>query len=100
MSLSFIVTGVIWQWLLNPSTGFNFFLKWFGIQPKWYADTNILAGFEIGQIVFGLPVAILSVVVTSVWLFTGFSLALFLVGLRGIDNNCCGTARVDRASEF
>src|SRR5690625_1467445 len=46
MSLSFIVTGVIWQWLLNPSTGFNYFLKCFGIQPKWYTDTNILRSEE------------------------------------------------------
>jgi len=100
MSLSFIVTGVIWQWLLNPSTGFNYFLKWFGIQPKWYTDTNILAGFEIGQIEFGVPVAILSVVIASVWQMTGFSLAMFLAGLRGIDNNLREAARVDGANEF
>lgn len=34
MALSFVVTGVVWQWLFNPSTGFNQFLSVFGIQPK------------------------------------------------------------------
>src|SRR5699024_7841160 len=61
MALSFIVTGVVWQWLLNPSTGFNHFLQFFGIEPKWYTDTTILAGFEWGSIEFGLPVAIIAV---------------------------------------
>lgn len=44
MALSFVVTGVIWQWLLNPSTGFNDFLAFFNIQhygtpiqPFWEA---------------------------------------------------------------
>src|SRR5699024_2365982 len=44
MALSFVVTGVVWQWLLNPTTGFNKFLNVFGIQPKWYTDTNIQIG--------------------------------------------------------
>ena len=100
MALSFIVTGVIWQWLLNPSTGFNYFLKWFGIQPKWYTDTTILAGFEWGSIEFGVPVAIIAVVIAAVWQMTGFSLAMYLAGLRGIDDELREAARMDGASEF
>jgi len=100
MALSFIVSGVIWQWLLNPSTGFNFFLKWFGIQPKWYTDTTILAGFKWGSIEFGVPVAIIAVVIAAVWQMTGFSLAMYLAGLRGIDDELREAARMDGASEF
>ncbi|WP_164667842.1 carbohydrate ABC transporter permease [Virgibacillus doumboii] len=100
MALSFIVTGVVWQWLLNPSTGFNQFLKFFGITPKWYTDTNILAGFEWGQIEFGLPVAIIAVVIAAVWQMTGFSLAMYLAGLRGIPDELREAARMDGASEF
>lgn len=100
MALSFIVTGVIWQWLLNPSTGFNYFLKWFGIQPKWYTDTTILAGFKWGSIEFGVPVAIIAVVIAAVWQMTGFSLAMYLAGLRGIDDELREAARMDGASEF
>ncbi|RDW20721.1 carbohydrate ABC transporter permease [Oceanobacillus chungangensis] len=100
MALSFVVTGVVWQWLLNPSTGFNQFLSVFGIQPKWYTDTNILAGFEWGSIEFGLPVAIISVVIAAVWQMTGFSLAMYLAGLRGIPDELREAARMDGATEF
>ncbi|WP_245837199.1 carbohydrate ABC transporter permease [Virgibacillus phasianinus] len=100
MALSFIVTGVVWQWLLNPSTGFNQFLGAFGIHPKWYTDTNILAGFEWGSIEFGLPVAIIAVVIAAVWQMTGFSLAMYLAGLRGIPDELREAARMDGASEF
>lgn len=100
MALSFIVTGVVWQWLLNPSTGFNRFLSVFGIQPKWYTDTTILAGFKWGSIEFGLPVAIIAVVIAAVWQMTGFSLAMYLAGLRGIPDELREAARMDGASEF
>ncbi|CQR45942.1 Trehalose transport system permease protein SugA [Paraliobacillus sp. PM-2] len=100
MALSFVVTGVVWQWLLNPSTGFNQFLEVFGIQPKWYTDTTILAGFEWGSIEFGLPVAIIAVVIAAVWQMTGFSLAMYLAGLRGIPEELREAARIDGASEF
>ncbi|SDQ19204.1 carbohydrate ABC transporter permease [Virgibacillus salinus] len=100
MALSFIVTGVVWQWLLNPSTGFNQFLQVFGITPKWYTDTNIIAGFEWGKIEFGLPVAIIAVVIAAVWQMTGFSLAMYLAGLRGIPDELREAARIDGASEF
>jgi glucose/mannose transport system permease protein len=100
MALSFIVTGVVWQWLLHPSTGFNKFLIHFGIEPKWYTDTTILAGFKWGSIEFGLPVAIIAVVIAAVWQMTGFSLAMYLAGLRGIDEELREAARMDGASEF
>lgn len=100
MALSFVVTGVVWQWLLNPSTGYNKFLQFFNIQPKWYTDTKILAGFEWGQIEFGLPVAIFAVVIAAVWQMTGFSLAMYLAGLRGIPEELREAARIDGASEF
>ncbi len=100
MALSFIVTGVVWQWLLHPSTGFNKFLHLFGIQPKWYTDTTILAGFKWGSIEFGLPVAIIAVVIAAVWQMTGFSLAMYLAGLRGIGEELREAARMDGATEF
>ena len=100
MALSFIVTGVVWQWLLHPSTGFNKFLNLFGFEPKWYTDTTILAGFKWGSIEFGLPVAIIAVVIAAVWQMTGFSLAMYLAGLRGIDDELREAARMDGATEF
>lgn len=92
--------GVVWQWILNPSTGINLFLKNFGIEPKWYTDTNILAGFEWGKIEFGLPVAIIAVVIAAVWQMTGFALAMYLAGLRGIPDDIREAARMDGCTEF
>ncbi|MFJ7974488.1 carbohydrate ABC transporter permease [Peribacillus sp. NPDC096379] len=100
MALSFVVTGVVWQWLLNPSTGVNLFLKTFAIQPKWYTDTTILAGFKWGQIEFGLPVAMIAVGIAAVWQMTGFSLAMYIAGLRGIPDETREAARMDGATEL
>jgi glucose/mannose transport system permease protein len=100
MALSFIVTGVVWQWLLHPSTGFNQLLAVFNIEPKWYTDTTILAGFKWGSIEFGLPVAIIAVVIAAIWQMTGFSLAMYIAGLRGIPDELREAARMDGATEF
>ncbi|WP_407919205.1 carbohydrate ABC transporter permease [Domibacillus indicus] len=100
MALSFVVTGVVWQWILNPSTGVNLFLQTFGIQPKWYTDTNILAGFQWGQIEFGLPAALIAVGLAAVWQMTGFSLAMYIAGLRAIPDETREAARMDGATEF
>lgn len=100
MALSFVVTGVVWQWLLNPSTGINIFLKPLGIQPKWYTDTNILLGFQWGKIEFGIPFAVIAIVIAAVWQMTGFSLAMYLAGLRGIPDEIREAARMDGATEF
>ncbi|CAH0346480.1 sugar ABC transporter permease [Bacillus sp. CECT 9360] len=100
MALSFVVTGVVWQWLLNPSTGVNLFLGKIGLDSKWYTDTTILAGFQWGKIEFGIPVAIIAVVIAAVWQMTGFSVAMYLAGLRGIPDEVREAARIDGATEF
>jgi glucose/mannose transport system permease protein len=100
MALSFVVTGVVWQWLLNPSTGVNIFLEKIGFKSMWYTDTNILAGFKWGKIEFGIPVAIIAVVIAAVWQMTGFAVAMYLAGLRGIPDEMREAARMDGATEF
>lgn len=75
-------------------------MKNFGIEPKWYTDTNILAGFGWGKIEFGLPVAIKAVVIAAVWQMTGFALAMYLAGLRGIPDDIREAARMDGCTEF
>ncbi|MCM3767807.1 carbohydrate ABC transporter permease [Neobacillus niacini] len=100
MALSFVVTGVVWQWLLNPSTGVNLFLKKLGMAPKWYTSVTIIPGIEWGKIEFGVPVAIIAVVIAAMWQMTGFSVAMYLAGLRGIPDELREAARIDGASEF
>nr|WP_256835393.1 sugar ABC transporter permease [Parageobacillus thermoglucosidasius] len=100
MALSFVVTGVVWQWLLNPSTGVNLFLQKIGLDSKWYTDTTIFGGFHLGKIEFGVPVAIVAVVIAAVWQMTGFAVAMYLAGLRAIPEEVREAARIDGATEL
>jgi glucose/mannose transport system permease protein len=101
MALSFVVTGVVWQWVLNPTTGINLVLKSMGISdvPKWFTSTEIIPNIPIGQIEFGLPLAIIAVVLAAVWQMCGFAMAMYLAGLRSIADDLREAARVDGATE-
>jgi glucose/mannose transport system permease protein len=100
MSLSFIVTGVVWMWLLNPDTGVNLILKSFGLHhlPNWFISTRIIpSDLKLGLINIGFPVALLSIVIASVWQMSGFAMALYLAGLRAIPEEMKEAASVDGA---
>lgn len=115
MAISFIVTGVAWKWLLSPSAGFNALL---GLDPatnKWFTDGTVIsvsANSGVGRVLndiglgalasteFGVPVALLSVVMAAVWQMSGFVMALYLAGLRGIPEELRESARVDGAGEW
>ncbi|MFD1426652.1 glucose/mannose transport system permease protein [Kroppenstedtia sanguinis] len=102
MALSFIVTGVVWQWIFNPSTGVNLFLNKLGFDepPVWYVDTRIIPGVEWGEIQFGIPLALIAVVIAAVWQMSGFTMAMYLSGLRAIPDEVREAARVDGAGEW
>jgi glucose/mannose transport system permease protein len=124
MAISFIVTGVAWRWLLTPgsvemgSSGVNQlfdtvglgFLKW-----GWFTDPTILyvhADSGLGKILqqvglgglttatFGISLAMISVVVAATWQMSGYVMAMYLAGLRGIPDELREAARVDGATEF
>ncbi|KSU85334.1 carbohydrate ABC transporter membrane protein 1, CUT1 family (TC 3.A.1.1.-) [Fictibacillus enclensis] len=100
MALSFIVTGVIWQWLLNPATGVNLFLKKFGLDSLWYTSVTVIPGIQWSKIQFGIPIAVIAVVIAAAWQMTGFSVAMYLAGLRAIPEEIREAARMDGATEF
>lgn len=102
MALSFIVTGVVWQWILNPSAGVNLLLQKIGFAspPEWYTSTKIVPSIAIGQIEFGLPLAIIAVVIAAVWQMSGYTMAMYLAGLRGISEDIYEAAKVDGASDW
>jgi len=94
LALSFIVTGVVWRWLLNPgsaelgSTGINLLLDTVGLgflKTGWYTDPKI---------------GIKAVVVAATWQMSGYVMAMYLAGLRGIPEELREAALVDGASEF
>lgn len=124
MAVSFIVTGVVWRWLLNPGNqssgpiGINLLFSKMGLsflQSAWYTNPNIgfiqptsTVGIILGKIglgfldsaKFGIPFAILSVVLAATWQMSGYTMAMYLAGLRGIPEELREAARVDGANEF
>ena len=82
-ALSFIVTGLVWQWVLNPQFGIQSIVRglgWesFSFDPLYNPDI----------VIFGLLIA-------GLWQGTGFVMCLMLAGLRGIDEDIWKAARVD-----
>jgi glucose/mannose transport system permease protein len=85
MALSFIVTGTAWKWILNPGLGLENLVRQMGF-----------AGFTFDWLV-NSKMSIYTVVIAGVWQSTGFVMALFLAGLRGIDDSIIKAAQVDGA---
>ena len=86
MALSFIVTGTAWQWILNPNLGMQKVLQdwgWTSFQFDWLDNPDR---------------AIFCIVIAAVWQSTGFVMALFLAGLRGVDAEIFKAAQVDGAT--
>lgn len=82
-ALSFIVTGLVWQWLLNGDFGIAQVIRDIGF-------TN----FEM-HILSDRDYAIYAVIIAGLWQGTGFVMALMLAGLRGIDQDIWKASRVD-----
>ncbi len=98
MALSFVVTGVVWQWIFAPGTasrarGINALLDIVGLDAlkwKWYTDTT-----TIGP----LHVALIPVILAASWQMIGYTMAMYLAGLRGVPEELREAARVDGATE-
>lgn len=160
MSLSFIVSGTVWRWLLNPKGGINILPTLIGMDPleiKWLTDRtqiwqfdwlqlpkfvgyallvvmillairNFKAGKKWGGgimaliglatlawIISGKPdqiqildhpephgfnLALIGIVIAAVWQMSGYMMAMYIAGIRGIPDELREAARVDGASEF
>ncbi|KFE54393.1 carbohydrate ABC transporter permease [Pseudomonas syringae] len=86
MALSMIVTGTAWKWLLNPGLGLDKMLRdwgWEGFRLDWLVDPD--------RVVYCLVIA-------AVWQSSGFIMAMFLAGLRGVDQSIIRAAQIDGAS--
>lgn len=160
MALSFVVTGVVWKWLFNPSSGLNALPTFIGLDPirfEWFISEQrwlqfnwqdlpqiiviILLGVVvlaalytwskrrsqlvallaagaillIALIAFDVPkqwnalprpethgfnLALFAVVVAAGWQMSGYTMAMYLAGLRGIPEELREAARVDGATEI
>lgn len=87
-AVSGIVTGVAWRWLMQPSTGVNLLFQGLGLenfQPMWYSHPRW---------------GIWAVTIAASWQFSGYVMALYLAGLRGIPNELREAAAIDGAGTF
>jgi glucose/mannose transport system permease protein len=85
MALSFIVTGTAWKWFLDPGIGVEQVVQnwgWETFSFNWIKDREM---------------AIYTIVIAAVWQSSGFVMAMFLAGLRGIDNEILRAAQIDGA---
>lgn len=93
MAISFIVTGVVWRWLMNPAqgdriSGLNLIFDRLGLDfliNSWHATPT-----------WGIA----AIAIPAVWQMSGYTMALYLGGLRAIPDDVREAARVDGASEL
>ena len=82
-AMSFVVTGLIWQWMLNPEFGVQNIVRdlgWesFSFDPLYNSD-----------------IAIYGVLIAGLWQGSGLVMVLMLAGLRGIDQEIWKAAKID-----
>jgi glucose/mannose transport system permease protein len=82
-ALSFIVTGLVWQWLLNPEFGVQSVVRGLG-----WTSFNFDPLYDASIVIYGILIA-------ALWQQTGLIMCLMLAGLRGIDEDIWKAARVD-----
>ncbi|MDO9283927.1 MAG: sugar ABC transporter permease [Aquabacterium sp.] len=82
-AMSFVATGLVWQWVLNPGDGLQQAMRqlgWREFSFDWIIDPDKV---------------IYTVVIAAVWQASGLVMALMLAGLRGIDDDLWKATRVD-----
>ena len=93
MAVSFIASGIVWRWLMNPApgdraSGLNVVFDKLGVgflSNQWWQHP------EWGALALALP---------AVWALSGYVMALFLAGFRGVPEELREAARMDGASEW
>lgn len=100
MAISFVVTGTVWRWIFSPGTlpnnpyGINLLFQKFGLdlfQWRWFTSTTSILYFNI---------ALIPVIIAAIWQFSGYTMAMWLAGLRGIPEQIIEAAKIDGASKW
>jgi glucose/mannose transport system permease protein len=82
-AMSFVVTGVAWQWFLNPGLGLQKLVRDMGFESftfDWLVNQDM---------------AIYTIVIAGLWHGSGLTMAILLAGLRGVDEDLWKAAKVD-----
>lgn len=88
-ALSFVITATLWAWMYNPSIGvINTLFETVGLRfltSGWSTDSSI---------------AMYSIILALIWQFSGYTMLVFLAGIRSIPESQIMAARVDGASSL
>ncbi len=82
-ALSFVVTGLVWQWILNPDFGLQNVVRSWGWESFTFNPLN-----DPNTVIYGILIA-------GLWQGTGLIMCIMLAGLRGIDEDIWKAAKVD-----
>ncbi len=82
-AMSFVVAGLIWQWILNPEFGIQQTMRGLGF-----------SGFVLDWVV-NPKMVLYAIILATVWHGSGLVMALLLAGLRGIDGEIWKATRID-----
>lgn len=88
LAVSFVVTGTVWSWLLNPGIGIQKLVRdlgWLDFRFDWLVQSDK---------------AIYTLIMAGVWQGAGFAMALFLAGLRSVDGDLIKAAQIDGAGPW
>lgn len=93
MAISYIVTGVVWRWLMNPAmgtrmSGLNLLFDQMGLDfliNRWHTTPT-----------WGIA----AIALAAIWQMSGYTMALYLGGLRAVPDELREAARVDGATEL
>jgi glucose/mannose transport system permease protein len=93
MAISYIVTGVVWRWLMNPAagdrlSGFNLLFSYLHLDfliNKWHTTET-----------WGIA----AIALAAIWQMSGYTMAIYLAGLRSIPDELREAARIDGANEL
>jgi len=93
LSLSFVVTGVLWRWIFSPEVGINSLFRMMGFKATfgWFTSTYSFMGFNV---------ALIALIIAASWQYLGYTMAMFLAGLRGIPDQLIESAQIDGAGEL
>ena len=93
MAISYIVTGVVWRWLMNPAQG----SRMSGLNLLFSTlHLDFLVNKWTSTPVWGIAF----LAIPAIWQLSGYTMAMYLAGLRAIPDELREAARVDGASEF
>jgi glucose/mannose transport system permease protein len=93
MAISFIAAGIVWRWLMNPATGD----RETGLNAVF---DKLHLGFLGNQWYLGQNWGMAAMAMPAIWALSGYVMALFLAGFRGVPEELREAARMDGANEF